>query len=57
MLETRNLKMKYGKKIILDDISLSFKGGMTTVILGKNGSGKTTLLRCLAGAIRKYEGA
>lgn len=56
MLETRNLKMKYGKKIILDDISLSFGKKMTTVILGKNGSGKTTLLRCLAGAIRKYEG-
>lgn len=56
MLEARNLRMKYGKKLILDNISLQFAEKKITVILGKNGSGKTTLLRCLAGAIRKYEG-
>ena len=37
------------KKIILEDISLSFFPGAKIGVLGLNGSGKSTLLRIMAG--------
>ncbi len=43
------LSFHYGKRLILDDISLSIPESRFTVLLGKNGSGKSTLLRVMAG--------
>lgn len=51
MMETRALCKKYGKKTVVNDVSLHLE---TTAygLLGPNGAGKTTLLRLLAGVIR-----
>jgi ABC-type multidrug transport system ATPase subunit len=46
-----NISKSYGKKIILDNISLSAARGQSVGILGTNGSGKSTLLSCIA---KKY---
>ena len=45
MIEFNSLDLSFGKKRILNGVSLSAPDGQITVILGKNGSGKTTLLR------------
>ena len=47
LLEVKNVSKKYGKEIILDNISFDIEKGETLSILGSSGSGKTTLLRCL----------
>lgn len=46
----------YGKKKILEDISLSYFYGAKIGVLGLNGAGKSSLLRIMAGVDKEYEG-
>ncbi len=50
-IEVRNLSFSYRDKAVLKGVSVDFKAGIFTAILGKNGSGKTTLLKVLAGLL------
>jgi len=56
MIEVRNLTKRYGQRVALADVSLTFRRGEVTLLLGANGAGKSTLLRCLLG-ITDYDGA
>ena len=49
MLEFRNVSVSCQHMPILNDISLTFRDGEITTILGPNGCGKTTLVQCLNG--------
>lgn len=40
----------------LDDVTVSFPGGMFTAVMGPSGSGKSTLLHCMAGLDRTTSG-
>lgn len=55
-IEAKNVTKRYGKKIILDNISLTIKQGEVIGIVGKNGVGKSTLLKILMGLIRINDG-
>ena len=55
ILEVKNLNVRYGEQIILDNISFDLEKGDALAIIGPNGSGKTTLLRAILGAI-SFEG-
>ncbi len=44
-----NLRKSYGRKTVLDGVSLSVRSGECVGILGKNGCGKSTLLSVIAG--------
>ncbi len=46
-LACENLGAGFGKKKVLDDISLGFKENAVTAIIGPSGCGKSTLIRCL----------
>ena len=41
----KNLTKRFGKNIVLNDISLAFEKGKTTVIIGPSGCGKTVLIK------------
>lgn len=56
MLSTRGLTIKINNKLILDDISIDFKTGKRTAIIGPNGCGKSTLLKAISGLSRHYQG-
>lgn len=50
MLRTEHLQLAYGKRVIIDDLSIAgLVPGTVTALLGPNGSGKSTLLKGLAG--------
>lgn len=47
---------KYGKKCILQDISVTFSSGKVYGLIGENGAGKTVLLRIICGLSSATEG-
>jgi len=48
VLAARNLVMNFGRRRVLDDISLDVRRGEVLAIVGGSGSGKSTLMRLLA---------
>ncbi|MDO5095367.1 MAG: ABC transporter ATP-binding protein [Peptostreptococcaceae bacterium] len=55
-MEIRHLNFSYGKKQILNNLSLSFEKGKITTLLGANGSGKTTLFKLCTRNLRPQRG-
>lgn len=49
MIIVKNLKKKFGNKIVLKGIDLNVEKGERVVIIGPSGCGKSTLLRCING--------
>ena len=47
-----NISKCYGKKTVLDNVSLSLESGRIYGLVGLNGAGKTTLMRIMAGLVR-----
>ena len=47
IIRTSNLKMKFGKLMVLDGVSVDVHIGEVVVIIGTSGAGKSTFLRCL----------
>jgi len=48
----KNITKKFGKNIVLDNISLSVEKGKTTVVIGPSGCGKTVLIKHLIVLLR-----
>ncbi len=47
MIYVRNLFKKYGSKIVLNNVNLSFEPSKLYGVMGENGAGKSTLFRCM----------
>ena len=47
MLELKNVTKRYGRKVVLDDVSIEFKKGYITCLLGLNGVGKSTTMKSI----------
>ena len=50
-IRLKNVTKKIKQDILLDHISLEFRGGKVYGLQGKNGSGKTMLMRAVCGLI------
>jgi ABC-2 type transport system ATP-binding protein len=48
MIELRDLTVRYGDTVAVDDVSLDLLSGVLYGLLGRNGSGKTSLLSAIA---------
>lgn len=55
-IELRNIKKEIRGVPVLQNITLSLKGGKVYGLQGKNGSGKTMLMRAVCGLIQLTEG-
>lgn len=49
MIRFENLKLGYGSRILIDNLSATIEGGTLTALVGRNGTGKSTLLRAIVG--------
>ena len=56
MLEVQNIAFAYGRRRILEDVTLKVDSGETVALVGANGSGKTTLMRVLSGLLLPTSG-
>ena len=56
VLEIKNLTKTYGKRKVIDNISLEIQEGEIFGFLGPNGSGKTTTIKMILRLIEKDSG-
>jgi phospholipid/cholesterol/gamma-HCH transport system ATP-binding protein len=56
MIEFKNIRKKFGDKVVLDGVSHIMETGKTNLIIGTSGSGKTVLQKCLVGLFEPDEG-
>jgi ABC-2 type transport system ATP-binding protein len=49
MIEVRDLRMRYGSKVVLDRVGFTVRRGEVVTLLGPNGAGKTTTIEILEG--------
>jgi len=49
MLSVNNLSIQYGKRVLFDEVNVTFSAGNCYGIIGANGSGKSTFLNILSG--------
>lgn len=56
-LETKNITMKFGDEVIIQDISIAVDQGELVSLLGVSGSGKTTLFNCISGIYHPVSGS
>ncbi len=56
IVKLKNIAMKYGDRVLLDNFSLDFSVGDKIGVLGPNGIGKTTLLKIISGQLQPASG-
>src|SRR5690625_4428615 len=56
ILKNRELRAGYGKKQIVNGVSLSLRKGEVLLVLGHNGAGKTTYVRSVFGLLPPTSG-
>jgi ABC-2 type transport system ATP-binding protein len=55
-VEIRSLRKRFGRELVLHDVSMTVERGQVYGLLGPNGSGKTTTLSCTLGLLRPSGG-
>lgn len=55
-IEFHNIKKRFNKVEVLEDVTMEVEDGKIMCLLGPSGSGKTTLIRILTGAIKADQG-
>jgi len=56
VLETEKVSKKYGRRVIVDQLSLTIERGDIFGFLGQNGAGKSTTIRMAVGLVRPTSG-
>ncbi|HTS36463.1 MAG TPA: ATP-binding cassette domain-containing protein [Candidatus Solibacter sp.] len=57
MLSVSNVSMRYGAKILFDEVSTAFTPGRRYGLTGPNGAGKSTFMKLLSGELEPQKGA
>ena len=49
LLEVKNLSVRYGECVIVDNVSFTLNEGAWLMLVGPNGAGKSTIVNCVTG--------
>ncbi|MCS6820504.1 MAG: ATP-binding cassette domain-containing protein [Microscillaceae bacterium] len=56
MITVSNLSLRFGKRVLFEDVNLKFTAGNCYGIIGANGAGKSTFLKIIAGEVEPTTG-
>lgn len=56
MLSVSNVSLRYGKRVLFDDVNIKFNSGNCYGVIGANGAGKSTFLKIMSGEIEPQTG-
>lgn len=56
MITVNNVSLSFGKRVLFDEVNLSFTKGNCYGVIGANGAGKSTFLKILSGEIEPSKG-
>ena len=56
MISASNISLRYGKRILFDEVNVKFMPGNCYGIIGANGAGKSTFIKILSGEIEPTTG-
>jgi ATPase subunit of ABC transporter with duplicated ATPase domains len=56
MISVSNLSLRYGKRVLFDEVSIKFTPGNCYGVIGANGAGKSTFMKILSGEIEATTG-
>src|SRR6476620_4310166 len=56
MISVSNVSMRYGAKVLFEDVTTAFTPGKRYGLTGPNGAGKTTFMNLLSGAMEPQKG-
>ena len=56
MISAKNITLAYGKRVLFEEVNLSFVKGNCYGVIGANGAGKSTFLKILSGEIEPNKG-
>jgi len=57
MIRVNNVTLSFGKRVLFDEVNLTFNKGNCYGVIGANGAGKSTFLKILAGDIEPSKGS
>jgi len=57
MIRVNNVTLSFGKRVLFDEVNLTFSKGNCYGVIGANGAGKSTFLKILSGEIDPTKGA
>jgi ATPase subunit of ABC transporter with duplicated ATPase domains len=57
MVTVQNVSLRYGKRILFDEVNIKFVPGNCYGVIGANGAGKSTFLKILSGEIEPQTGS
>lgn len=56
MIGASNVSLRYGKRVLFDEVNIKFTAGNCYGLIGANGAGKSTFLKILSGEIEPQTG-
>ncbi len=57
MISTTNVSLRYGKRVLFEDVTVKFLPGNCYGLIGANGAGKSTFLKILSGELEPNTGS
>jgi len=57
MITVNNVTLSFGKRVLFDEVNLSFNKGNCYGVIGANGAGKSTFMKILSGEIEPNKGS